>query len=635
MGVMATKKPVPKPRPNIVAPQWPDYGSANKLAAGCQHVLEFELKLFSLPRGSLEMAFNSQGKEVNCNTKGKPRWHHAKQVIDLLWNYQGSQKPFAWHPDALRMLKAACKHRRLGVAGAGSTGKSDFFAVWAIINWMTNPGPTVRPDGTARPGAMVVVTSTTKGAAANRIWGKIVSYWNGMIAPTCGKLMATDYMICYHDLTQNKTDKTAGIKLMAGEASQEAKSADELRGLKGDPFILIIDEMAECGHSLTNTFEENSTANYNNQLIGLANPGTYFDAFGRLCEPEAGYESVGDDDMEWVAKKGGYVIRLNAELSPNITEGRVVYPFLMQEDQLQKKIEVCGGRHTPSYYRGVLGMWCPTGNEETIYSQLELLHSHAFWKVGPGHKDVWRDEVTYVAGFDVAFTHEGDRSILTIGRVGYTVANKLTLEVIKQIEINEDTRVKSVDRTTQIVTKLRQECEKYGVRPENLALDASGPGGKAFRDAVTSQWSSKCLAIDFSGAPSDRQVSKTDKAKCKDRYDRRVSEVWFSAKSFLRGDQLRGIDPELADEMVIRKYKETKPATDLRKIFVETKKAMKARTQKSPDRGDSFMCLAELCRIRHKFVSEEVPADRKESGGGTSSPTKKVFKKFQDIYAAA
>lgn len=613
---MAVKTKTTKPRGPINQRVLPNYGIKGWPLEGMT-ILTQELALFRRQDGS-QIKGERDGKVMNLNPKGKPRWYHFKMIVELLWNYEGSPKPFAWHPDALRMLKAACRYKRLGVAGAGSTGKSDFFALWVIINWMSSPRT-----------AMILVTSTTKSAAANRIWGKVVSYWNGMIGQAPGKLMASEYLICYWNPLDNTTDRTCGIKLVAGEAAQAAKSADEIRGIKGNPLIVVADEMAELSHSLLNTFDENLSANVNNQFVGLANPDTYFDPFGLLCEPETGWDSVSDLDMEWPSKKGGYTIRLDAEQSPNIVEGKVIYPFLLQPDQLVERQIQLGGRNTPAYYRGVRGMWCPTGVELTIYTQAELMTGNVCKAA------IWRDEQwVSIGGFDVAFTSEGDRSVLSIGRVGRDVKGKLILEFTKHIEINEDTRIKDVDRTTQVVRKLVAACKEHKILPENLGLDASGPGGKAFRDAVFAQWSNKVLAVDFSGAPSDKPVSRTDKTPCKKRYDRRVSELWFSGKSLIRSDQLRGISAPLAAEMVIRKYRETKPASADNIIKVETKREMKNRTQRSPDIADSFMILCELARTRHHFVSDERPAGSVVAGKGpTGSPVKRKFSQLQSIYA--
>jgi hypothetical protein len=135
--------------------------------------------------------------------------------------------------------------------------------------------------------------------------------------------------------------------------------------------------------------------------------------------------------------------------------------------------------------------------------------------------------------------------------------------------------------------------------------------------------------VEFGGAPSDRAVSNLDDTPCNKRYDRRVSEVWFSGKALIRTDQLRGMDKELATELVVRKFRQTKPASKDNRIIVETKTEMKNRTQRSPDVGDSFMCLCELCRIRHKFISHERPADRKGKG---KSPAANKFKQLAACY---
>jgi hypothetical protein len=625
---MAAKSKVAKPKGPTPKMNLRDYGW-NSVHS---NVVTQELFFFKRKSGS-HIYKMVNGKLTNTNPKGKPRWFHFMQVVDLIWNYPGSPRPFMWHPDALRMLKAACKYKRLGVAGGGSTGKTDFFALWALVNWMANPNATsvTLPDGSQerKEGAMVLVTSTTKSAAANRVWGRVVAYWHAMIARAPGKLMASEYMICYWNPIDDTTDRNYGIKLVAGEAAQEAKSADEIRGIKGDPVILIVDEMPECGHSLLNTFEENLTSNYNNQIVGLGNPDTYFDAFGVLCEPENGWDSITIDNLEFKAKKNGYVVRLDAELSPNIIEGepggKPKYPFLMRADQLADKIRDVGGVGTPGYFRGIKGFWCAAGADQTIYTQPEIMCSNV------SKPAVWRGVPVVIGGFDVAFTHEGDRSILSVCKVGMTIENKLTLEFVKFIEINEDVRIKNIDRTTQIVRKLKEHCVAENILPENLGIDASGPGGKAFRDAVIAQWSSKFLPVDFSGSPSDKAVSMLDKTPCNKRYDRRVSEIWFGGKALIRSDQLRGITNELAAEMVIRKYKETKPGAADNKISVETKKQMKLRTQRSPDRADSYFIAVEVARTNHKFLTTERAADHSSQ---KSDPVKARFRQLQSIYAA-
>jgi hypothetical protein len=540
---MAENQPTSGPR---------NYGLTFRTASGgiCQNQLEIEMLCFKRKQGSLM-------KEGRKNPLGRSRFYHFRNIVDMLWNYPNSTKTFAWHPWAIEMFQAMCDNKRVALAGCGSSGKSDAAAVWALVNWLAAPRS-----------CMVLVTSTTKSAAKNRIWGKVCSYFNALPGKPPGVLSASTFDIRYYDHRTGLSDHLFGIKLVAGEPSKAAQSADEIRGIKGDPLILIADEMPELSPSLVLTFNENLTSNFNHQIIAIGNPGTYFDPFGEFCEPVEGWDSVNEDDYEWMSKTGAKVIRFNAELSPNILEGKVIYPFLMRADQLEEK--QARGMNTVAYYRGVKGFWFAMAEEQTIYSPAELMGN-------PCKKAVWRGETTKVAGFDPAYTSGGDRSIFKLGTVGVRTDGVLCLEAGLTIEVNEDVRDKETDRTTQMIRKLKKLCEEHGVALRNFAIDASSGSGKTFRDAMISQWGTGFLCVDFSGSPSDLPVSATDPTKSRDFYDRRVSELWYSGKEFIRADQLRGVDNELAQEMVMRRF------TQGKKIKVETKTEMKLRLKRSPD----------------------------------------------------
>lgn len=61
---------------------------------------------------------------------------HFKKICSFLWpNTKDSPKRFFFNEWTDKMLENACKWNYLGVLGSGSSGKSDFFAVWAIVNY--------------------------------------------------------------------------------------------------------------------------------------------------------------------------------------------------------------------------------------------------------------------------------------------------------------------------------------------------------------------------------------------------------------------------------------------------------------------------------------------------------------------
>lgn len=99
------------------------------------------------------------------------RWDHFRNAVDLLWNCEGSSRKVVWNEWTNRMLKAMIYEKFVGLAGAGSSGKSDAAAVFAIVDWLS--APTER---------MFLVCSTTLAGARGRIWKSISELWSALAA---------------------------------------------------------------------------------------------------------------------------------------------------------------------------------------------------------------------------------------------------------------------------------------------------------------------------------------------------------------------------------------------------------------------------------------------------------------------
>ena len=582
------------------------WGFREKINAKNQ--LQVEMALMQIRSGSL------RHRDGSRNEKGLPAWRHFMNAVDLVWNYKDSPTPFIWHPWAIQYAKDAFKHKRYAVTSGGSGGKTEFFAVYALIWWLANPFANV-----------VLVNTTTLKDADGRIWGSITKFYSGMIAAPPGKLVSSAHAIKTVDPKTGQTLDKFGIRLFACEKSKEAESSRAIRGQKHGPngkIIVIMDEAAELGPAIKNAFEENLTQNPNHQLIALANANSPFDNFGEMCKPkDGGWEKYDPDWEEWEGE-GAFVRRVNIETSPNIIYGRTIYPFLMTREMLKEKRERLG-MTSRAYWRGVLGAFLLDGDDETIYSPGEILKVPA--------DCVWQGVPTKVAGFDISHTVGGDKSVLTIGTIGICVDGKKRLRFDKHIELDEDVTRKDVDRTTQMVEKLKEICQREGITISNLAVDSSAGGGKTFSDAIWSQWSNGFLRVDFGGKASDRPVSAADREKSSVRFASKVSEIWAIGKELIRCDQLRNITKEMAEDMVARKYKDNKAQDGGSKIKVESKVDMKKRIGRSPDIADSAFILVDLCRERHGLSSIDKPGNY---SGTRTNPLKKRFMGLVELFAA-
>jgi hypothetical protein len=119
---------------------------------------------------------------------------------------------------------------------------------------------------------------------------------------------------------------------------------------------------------------------------------------------------------------------------------------------------------------------------------------------------------------------------------------------------------------------------------------------------ICEEWDRRVLAVNFSGSPSDTYVRANDTNTSKNQFDRRVSELWWVGREFMKYGQIRGMTFDVAHELKARKY-DTVKGPDGLKISVETKKDMKKRLGFSPDLGDAWTVLLDLCRARLGFLA--------------------------------
>lgn len=512
---------------------------------------------------------------------GLGRFQHFKNVVDLLWNRPNSPRQFIWSPEAGDMIREACNQNYLAVAGCASSGKSDTFALWAIVNYLAGPHDT-----------LVLLTSTTLREARRRVWKSVVEFWTavpglpGKLVDSMGQIKGVSKM---GELTE-----ASGLLLVPSEKKSEKEAVGKLIGMKNERVILVADELPELPESVIHAAYGNMTANPYFQMIGLGNPASHFDTFGVFSKPKHGWGSVSEADYEWETTRGK-LIRFNAELNANVVEDRTVYPWMLTREKVEKLKETYGERSL-TYYRMVKGFWAPQGAADGIYSEADLIQASA-----PGR---FKGSPIMVAGLDPSFTMGGDRTIAYFGRVGQEDTGVTILEFTDWVLLQEDMTNKSLTRSVQIARAFIAECKKRGIQPRNVGVDSTGAGAP-FCDVLASEWGSDhFVRVKFGGSASDLPVSASDRTPSKERYSNRMSEIWYSGQELLRSQQLRGVCDQLAKEMTARKYTTSKTGSSM-KIKVETKVEFKNRTGESPDLADAAFVLLDVCRQRHYLLGNE------------------------------
>ncbi len=559
---MASKLRVPIPRKQKYGLQFSDKWSA----------LDIEIHCFKVGRSFDQGGLGKVG--------------HFWNIVAYLWgpnNPVGNKtKIFIRNPWSEDMIEDAAGQEYLGVGGPASCSKSETLALWVLINYLADPR-----------NVLVGILSTSLKEARKRIWGSLVEFVRA-VPQLPLKVVDSQGIIRYESPKFRASDK-AVIALIAAERKQAREAVGKLIGMHNTFVMIVADELSELMDSILEYAMPggNLASNPRHQFVGLSNPVSYFDPFAKLWKPKDGWLSINVDSTRWETAHG-IGLHFDAMKSPNVLAGKVLYPFLPTQEKIDAAKKAEGGENSLRFWRMMRGFMRPTGQEDYIYTEVDVVAHRG------DEPAIWGDEpVVRVAALDPGFTNGGDRSILYFGTAGKSKDGLKTINYDEYIELAEDVTSK-VERAYQIAFKLKAACEVRGILPYYCAIDSTGAGGP-FCDIVATVWSPQILRVMFGGKASDLPVSMTDPKPASERYHDRVTEIWYSAKELLRQNQLKGIHPDMVAEMSARKYG-TIGAKKL--IYVESKTDMKLRTGgKSPDIADAGFLLIVLARERLDFVT--------------------------------
>lgn len=522
----------------------------------------------------------------------KEKEYYFWRICDMLWNHDGVAEPLmVRHPWAEEIIQAALKNKYVAIGGAASSGKSHTMAAWGIVNWLA------RPDET-----LILLTSTTLREARKRIWGSVISLLSVMRGAPF-KIRDSIGNVAYIDENGTLFER-AGLSLIAAEKSKTREAVGKFIGIKQKRVFLIADELSELSEAILQAGLSNLSKNPYFSLVGMSNPSSRFDAFGVWSTPQDTWEKINTEvDDTWETKWGGTYIRLDGERSPNIIAGENKYPWLPTLEKVEEDAELLGAK-SRGYMRMVRAVFFDSDDSETVYTESELIDSGSMSTVQ------WSTKPVNIAGFDPAFTTDGDRSILYFGKVGMDDSGQFVCELTKPVQINDDATNKAVPRSYQIARLVKEECDKREVLASNLAIDATG-AGQPLADVLAQEFGGDILRVSFGGKASDKRVSVRSKNIGHEIYVNRVSELWFIGKELCRTRQLFGISADLVKEITNRNYDIVKTGSNLR-MKLESKVEYKARFGQSPDLADAAFLCVDLARQRHGLVAVDPPKKNKD-----------------------
>ena len=516
---------------------------------------------------------------------------HFKRFVTSIWGRKECEYKFTWNPNCERMLEYAVKCQFLGLAGHASSSKTQFGAMWGIANWLIDPLHT-----------KVFLTSTTLSDSYQRVWSVVERYWQELVKFVGAEEHLPGSLVSSRGFIRTTLGgvetQLAGLALIAGDKSQEKESITKI-GFKAEKVILIGDELPLLSHGLYEAVKSNLFSNPKCQMIGIGNPDSPTDAFGKFVEPKDGWSSINENMDGWETKLG-YCLRFDGLKSPNVLAGKEIYPGLLTLEKVNWYREGLG-ENTKAFWRMVRGYFFPGGSSEVIYSAYELLAVGAC-----DHKvSTWVSRPVRLLFLDPSFSHGGDRAVAAVANYGLaqnplTGKEVKTMEFVEVVNLDENVAARE-DKNTQIVELAIALMRKHDVDVRDFGMDATG-GGEVMASMFAARIGNGFARVNFGSAPTDVMVG--DK-KARDKFFDRSSQLWLASKPLFRSGQIKGLDPDTVGELCARLYDESYKGD---RAKIESKRVMKQRLGKSPDRADAVLGCIDIAVHRHAFLSEEKAA---------------------------
>lgn len=501
---------------------------------------------------------------------GLGRYGHAKNAINLLWNYKGSPTPIIWTPWIERMIETACKYDVVIMGGGSSSGKSLSMAIMATLFYLADPVDT-----------LCLVTSTTIEGAKKRIFKDIKRLWRkefpGKLVDGKGQIKGVN--------EDGDIDDSRGISIIP--CANVGDPSSRFIGIKAKNMHVFYDELSELPIELVEVWRTNLITNRADTpptLMAASNPKSRTDAFGVMAMPKDGWNSVDIfEEYEWETKDGIY-IRFDNTQNPRIKYGREDWSFYTPLDIVQQTIEQYG-ENSPFVMRFHRATFSDDTEEGSLMSEAEIYGS------GADAMPVWGDgELITIAGLDPAYTNGGDQSCLKLAKVGRTVEGLWACAVFRTYLLKSTSdKERMKQRNFDIAQQVGEILRANGVESKYLAVDVTG--GTGFIDILAQHVGTDFQTVSFAGMASKVPIGLLQNQEACQQYSNKVSELWGCMKLAINARQLYGLDPTTIVELKSRLY--TMNGT---RIAVEPKAAMKKRIHKSPDNADALALLVHVCR---------------------------------------
>lgn len=520
---------------------------------------------------------------------GLPPTEHLRRCLAIL------QPESIWHPWRERRFASLSEEsyadhvgqttiRNIAWVGPGAGGKTNDAGVFAFHYWLADPANT-----------SIALTSTSKSKMRQRVWPLIQECFRSArdhleAEGRCDPHMLNSTM----ELQSIKGDSKHAIFGQAVEMGEVSAAVEKLKGVHCPRIMLVIDEAPGTPEAIFATIPNMLKGCRELIVLTIGNgPMTHFDCFSRVCRPIGGWKAVGVESDEWPTNgvpefqlPKGICLHFDGAKSPNVLAGKTLYPFIYTLEDWQRASgnpQIVG---TAAYFSQDRGFWPPEGFLRTVLTE-ELIEQG-----GARGEMTFVGTTTPVGSLDTGFG--GDACVLRFGKMGRLGNGRLAVQIEERFVIPIKADVldgegRKLPAEYQIANFVQPLAIERKVKPHCFGVEATGTGRGAAA-VLTQQWG-EIVWVESGGKPSDMPASEEDLRASNQVYDRRITELWFSVQSFVKGSQIGGLTEDDCIQFCARQYDFV-----AKKYVLEKKEDLKPRLGRSPDDADSVAVMVEVAR---------------------------------------
>lgn len=534
---------------------------------------------------------------------------HTKRFCKLVW------PEFDWHRWNDMMLEEICKGGTIAIWGPASSGKTALAAVvllawyWSVPNEFTG-----------------LVSTTDLLRLELRIFGEIKKRFKQgkeRYPWLAGNLIDSRQRITTDSKDVEGRDFRNGILGIACRKSTgEAQGLADYAGIKNRFVVLSADEVHTMPSSFlqgaNNLKANNNTgkfiALYLGNLVDLETP------LGDVAEPDCGWDALADSDKSRVYPTKffeGRAIQLVGTDSPNFDypAGQERYRYLIGRKFIAQLKHDCG-EGSPEYIAQAGGTIPRSSLANRVITKEVCRKFHAFESITWGASNLVK-----LYSMDISYTVEhGDASVGTPLAFGMDIENCKRLACIERAKVFHIQQIGNATVEEALAYQAKDEMDRLGIPYQHFFYD--GTGRSSFTAAAMRVIGTMIQPVEFGGRASTRPnfmgrkysdgPEKGELIPCDKVFDKFVTELWFAWRYLIEADQLRDLPEDVAKEGYMRLWR----LVAGNKMSVETKKDMKLRLGRSPDRADALVTGIEGAR-RLGFVIGGIGGGAKNSRGAT------------------